>query len=77
MVKPGMKMAIAAIILAVAAAVLFFALRGPAPAPAGPSLGEQLLEKIQNPVKGELPEANPFKESEINPFQDVYKNPFE
>lgn len=40
-----------------------------------PSLGDQLFEKTQNPLKGKLPETNPFKE-QVNPFDTIYKNPF-
>lgn len=39
-------------------------------------LGGALLEKTQNPLKDELPSANPFKNAETNPFIDAYKNPF-
>ncbi len=65
------------VLVLVVAGILFFVLRRPAPAPAGPSLGEQLLDKVQNPVKGQVPEANPFTETETNPFFNVYQNPFE
>lgn len=37
------------------------------------SLGEQLLEKAQNPVKGAVPEL----ETVVNPVEGLYKNPFE
>lgn len=47
----------------------------PAAAPAE-ILGAELLEKAQHPLKGELPQTNPFTEAETNPFVDVYKNPF-
>ena len=75
-------------ILLVAAAVFywFFVLREqageqaaiipPIETPEGPqpaSLGEQLLEKAQNPIKGEVPELAPV----VNPIEGLYKNPFE
>lgn len=41
------------------------------------SLGVQIFEKNQNPVKDEIPAANPFKENTANPLKDSYKNPFE
>lgn len=46
------------------------------------SVGVELFEKINNPVKGQLPETNPFKveanpfKTNPNPFSDPYKNPF-
>ncbi|KKS37058.1 MAG: hypothetical protein A3G49_00705 [Candidatus Sungbacteria bacterium RIFCSPLOWO2_12_FULL_41_11] len=46
-------------------------------------LGGKILESVQNPIKEELPEINPFKPqtnpfgNETNPFQETYKNPFE
>src|SRR3989344_9044681 len=45
-------------------------------------LGGKILESVQNPLKEELPETNPFKPqtnpfgTETNPFQETYKNPF-
>ena len=47
------------------------------------NLGSEILEKVQNPLKGELSAANPFEaggqpfSKDLNPFTDVYKNPFE
>lgn len=46
-------------------------------------LGGKILEGVQNPLKEEVPETNPFKPqtnpfgTETNPFQETYKNPFE
>lgn len=40
------------------------------------SLGGQLFEKTQNPIKDKLPPTNPFEETETNPLKDVYQNPF-
>lgn len=37
------------------------------------SLGEQLLEEAQNPLKGEVPELKPV----VNPVEGLYKNPFD
>lgn len=39
------------------------------------SLGAQVFEKTQNPVKEELQQTNPF-EGVANPLEGVYKNPF-
>ena len=46
-------------------------------------LGSELFEKARNPLRGELPETNPFtaetnpfEETKTNPLKDVYKNPF-
>ena len=47
------------------------------PADAEETLGGQILGKIQNPLKGELPATNPFEKTEINPLKDVYINPFQ
>lgn len=41
-----------------------------------PSLGSEIFEKTQNPIGGQVPDANPFKEQK-NPFDTIYKNPFE
>ena len=40
------------------------------------SLGSQILEQIQNPLKGKLPPTNPFENAKTNPLEDVYQNPF-
>ena len=40
------------------------------------SLGSQLFDKTQNPLKGQVPEINPFKEQK-NPLDAIYQNPFE
>ena len=39
------------------------------------SLGGQIYNQTQNPLKDKIPETNPF--SKVNPFKGVYKNPFE
>ena len=44
-----------------------------APATEG-SLGAEISEKAQNPIKGELPTANPA--AGINPLEGAYQNPF-
>ncbi len=41
------------------------------------SLGAQLFEEAANPVKGKLPETNPFEQVNTNPIDTIYKNPFE
>ncbi len=45
------------------------------PTEAEETLGGQIIGKSQNPLKGEIPETNPFQ-AETNPLKDVYKNPF-
>lgn len=40
-----------------------------------PTLGGTIAEQTQNPVKGKVPETNPFQ-SQKNPFDAIYKNPF-
>lgn len=44
-----------------------------APAEEG-SLGTDIAEKAQNPIKGELPTVDPS--AGINPLEGVYQNPF-
>lgn len=46
------------------------------PAEAKDTLGGQIIGKIQNPLKGELPVVNPFEKTETNPIKDIYVNPF-
>lgn len=46
------------------------------PAEIGGSLGGQLFEKTQNPIKDKLPPTNPFEKTETNPLKGVYQNPF-
>lgn len=41
-----------------------------------PTLGSEIFEKTQNPLKGQVPETNPFKEQK-NPFDTIYQNPFQ
>ncbi len=38
------------------------------------SLGGQIYNQTQNPLKDKIPETNPF--GKVNPFKGVYKNPF-
>lgn len=40
-----------------------------------PTLGGTIAEQTQNPVKGRVPDANPF-EGQKNPFDAIYQNPF-
>ncbi|MDO8408029.1 MAG: hypothetical protein Q7S95_02215 [bacterium] len=46
------------------------------PAEIEESLGSQIVEQTNNPLKGKLPPTNPFEETETNPLKDVYQNPF-
>ena len=41
------------------------------------SLGAEVYEKTQNPVKDEVPRTNPFKDTSTNPIEQSYKNPFD
>ena len=77
-------------IIIVIALVLFFWLRPDQPSELGDdssvvetdSLGGELLESAQNPIKDKVAETNPFEtesnpfSAETNPFQDVKTNPF-
>ena len=38
------------------------------------SLGADIAEKAQNPIKGELPDTNPV--GAVNPLEGAYENPF-
>ncbi len=50
----------------------------PSPAAgASQSLGAQVYEQSQNPVKDQVPENNAFKNSSANPVSQSYKNPFQ
>lgn len=79
--KERLAIIIAILVLAAGFLYWYFALREravtpPIETPAGAqpaSLGEQLLEKAQNPIKGEVPELAPV----TNPIEGLYKNPFE
>ncbi|MBI1985030.1 MAG: hypothetical protein HYS60_02935 [Candidatus Wildermuthbacteria bacterium] len=42
----------------------------------GSSLGSEIFDKTQNPLEGQVPNANPFKEQK-NPLDALYQNPFE
>lgn len=44
--------------------------------PPAASIGAEIFEKTENPVKGEVPETNPFGAG-TNPFNNPYKNPLE
>lgn len=78
--KERLVILIAVLVLAAGFLYWYFALREQPVAPpieteegAQPaSLGEQLLEKAQNPIKGEVPKLDPV----TNPIEGLYKNPF-
>ncbi|MBI2051587.1 hypothetical protein HYT33_02375 [Candidatus Roizmanbacteria bacterium] len=38
-------------------------------------LGSQIYQQVQNPLKGKIPETNPFT-VKTNPFKNIYPNPF-
>lgn len=68
------------VLLAILAVVSWWWSQRPAVPPAAEeekpaSLGAQVFEKTQNPVKEELQQTNPF-EGVANPLEGVYKNPF-
>ncbi len=67
----------------IGAAGIWYWQRRKAAAPA-PNVGGEIFEQVQNPLKDELPqtnpfkaEANPFQKTETNPFIGIYENPFE
>ncbi|MBI4132308.1 MAG: hypothetical protein HY474_01615 [Candidatus Sungbacteria bacterium] len=79
---------IAALVLAaaLAAAGIWYWQRRSVKPPEVPAqtIGGEIYEKAQNPLKDELPEtnpfkteANPFKNTETNPFIGTYENPFD
>ena len=41
-----------------------------------PTLGSEIFDKTQNPLEGQVPDANPFKDQK-NPLDSIYQNPFE
>lgn len=51
-------------------------------APEVPTLGSEIFEKTQNPLKGKLPDTNPFDDQpnpfgdKTNPIEKAYTNPF-
>ena len=42
----------------------------------GSSLGSEIFDQTQNPIEGNVPDANPFKDQK-NPLDSLYQNPFE
>lgn len=38
-------------------------------------LGAELFNRSADPLKGKLPETNPFK-TKTNPLKNIYQNPF-
>lgn len=85
MTNKNMLMIVGAVIaLAVIGLLIFFLGRGrqtaPSPAltgqtPGTQSLGAQIFEQAQNPIKDKLPSTNPIESA--NPIQGIYQNPFE
>ncbi|MEK9180106.1 MAG: hypothetical protein AAB897_01705 [Patescibacteria group bacterium] len=79
--KERLIILIAVLILLAGFAYWFFVLRGVSPVietPVGEfdgpaSLGAQLAEEAQNPLKNALPAVAP----DVNPIEGLYKNPFE
>lgn len=41
-----------------------------------PTLGSEIFDKTQDPLHGQVPDANPFK-GQKNPLDIIYQNPFE
>ncbi len=75
---------LAVLVAALIAAGVWYWQRRPAPAEVPETIGGELFEKAQNPLKDELPqtnpfkaETNPFKNTETNPFIGTYENPFD
>ena len=74
--KAKLTVAVVLAILLIAAGAWYWrARRALPPPPPPPSLGGEIFEKAQNPLKDELPQTNPFK-AETNPFQNTETNPF-
>lgn len=71
--KPRL-IALAAVAIALIAAGIWYWQRRSPENPAG-TIGADLFEKAQNPLKDELPQTNPFK-AETNPFKNTESNPF-
>lgn len=81
--KEKLLILVAVLVVLAGFAYWYFALRGAATAPGEEvglsdesetqSLGVQLLEKAQNPVKDTVPQLK----STVNPLEGLYKNPFE
>lgn len=74
--------AVLALVL-VAAGIWYWQSRRTEPEP-GPTIGSEIFEKAQDPLKDELPETNPFRaetnpfeKTEVNPFVGTYENPFD
>lgn len=74
------------VIVLAAAGIWYWQRRQSAPPAETPAqtIGGELFEKAQNPLKDELPQTNPFKaktnpfeNAETNPFIGTYENPFD
>ncbi|TSC74573.1 MAG: hypothetical protein G01um101444_259 [Parcubacteria group bacterium Gr01-1014_44] len=54
----------------------------PSQTPEAPTLGSEIFEKTQNPIKGQVPDTNPFDDQpnpfgdKTNPIEKAYNNPF-
>lgn len=77
--------AAAIIVIALVAIVVFWHVgkNKTAPLPEGQSgIGAKIFDEAQNPVRGELPDTNPFSadtnpfDAPTNPFKSEYTNPF-
>ena len=68
---------VAAIVLVAGVGFWYWSKNKQVPSSQGaPSLGDQIFDKTQNQLQGQVPDTNPFK-SQKNPFDAIYKNPFE
>ncbi len=80
-IKKNIWIIIIALVVAVALADFYVFIRShkkSLPLPSSqkaPTLGGTIFEKTRNPLKGKLPEINPFK-GQKNPLDVIYKNPF-
>ena len=70
--RNALAAAAAAAVLLVLGGYLYYRWRKPA---VSPTLGSDIFEQVQNPLKDELPQTNPFK-AETNPFKNTETNPF-
>ena len=68
---------IAAVIIIAGVGFWYWSKSKQAPSSQGaPSLGSEIFDKTQNPLEGQVPDANPFKDQK-NPLDAIYQNPFE
>ena len=75
--KPIILVSIVIAVVVAAAGFWYWSTSKQAPSPEeASSLGSQIFDKTQNPLEGQVPDANPFKDQK-NPLDSIYQNPFE